>query len=460
MLAGAALLAACSSDAQTHTHPVQTAVIQLEDRIDRATRELNAVRDAIAEERGPLVEELDTLRAEVTALRSEAQQRKTAQARDQAAHDASASELAALEDTYRFLEASLREYRRSVETRLSIADAQAASASLQAIDQHPSEPAALAETVAALTALAEQLNIDRLGGRRFDGDCVGPSGRVLAGSFAVLGPLSYFATSEGDAAGWAVARQGSPRPTLLPVAGSADASAIRALAAGEEALVPIDPLAGEGLQRTVATPPLRERLLAGGAVMIPLALVGLLAAALILVKTYSLRHLRLPGESILDDCADRLRAGDLEGAQTVVAALSPPFRALLRAGIEYREVRRDHLEEILQERALALVPGLERHLGLLAVLGGVAPLLGLLGTVTGMIHTFELVTVFGTGDASLLSGGISEALITTQVGLVIAVPVLLIHAVLSRKVSALVDALEQTLIGFLNRLDGGAPAAA
>jgi biopolymer transport protein ExbB len=95
---------------------------------------------------------------------------------------------------------------------------------------------------------------------------------------------------------------------------------------------------------------------------------------------------------------------------------------------------------------------LERHLGTLAVLGGVAPLLGLLGTVTGMIHTFRLVTIFGAGNPRLLSGGIAEALVTTEFGLIIAIPVLLLHAYFSRRVRTITAALEHTLAGFVNSL--------
>jgi biopolymer transport protein ExbB len=79
-------------------------------------------------------------------------------------------------------------------------------------------------------------------------------------------------------------------------------------------------------------------------------------------------------------------------------------------------------------------------------------LLGLLGTVTGMMYTFERVALFGTGDAKLLSGGISEALVTTEVGLIIAVPILIVHAMLARRVRTIVAHLEQTVLGFMNRL--------
>jgi biopolymer transport protein ExbB len=104
----------------------------------------------------------------------------------------------------------------------------------------------------------------------------------------------------------------------------------------------------------------------------------------------------------------------------------------------------------MYEQILSQVPLLERFLSPLAVCASVAPLLGLLGTVTGMIHTFNLITVFGTGDAKLLSGGISEALITTEVGLMIAVPALLIHAYLSRRVRRAVALTQQTAIMFVN----------
>ena len=106
----------------------------------------------------------------------------------------------------------------------------------------------------------------------------------------------------------------------------------------------------------------------------------------------------------------------------------------------------------MHERIITEIPILEKHLPTLAVCASAAPLLGLLGTVTGMIHTFNLVTIFGTGDARLLSGGISEALITTEYGLVIAVPALFVHAYLSRRVRGIIDTLEQTAIGFVNGL--------
>ena len=89
-----------------------------------------------------------------------------------------------------------------------------------------------------------------------------------------------------------------------------------------------------------------------------------------------------------------------------------------------------------------------------SVIGGVAPLLGLLGTVTGMIHTFKLVTIFGSGEAHLLSGGISEALVTTEAGLVIAIPVLIAHAYFHRRVKSIIAGLELMISEFARNYGG------
>lgn len=86
----------------------------------------------------------------------------------------------------------------------------------------------------------------------------------------------------------------------------------------------------------------------------------------------------------------------------------------------------------------------------MAITAAAAPLLGLLGTVTGMIKTFNLITIFGTGDAKSLSSGISEALVTTELGLIVAIPALILHGILSRMAKEKLGTLEQTALSFIN----------
>ena len=90
----------------------------------------------------------------------------------------------------------------------------------------------------------------------------------------------------------------------------------------------------------------------------------------------------------------------------------------------------------------------------MALTAAAAPLLGLLGTVTGMIKTFTLITIFGTGDAKSLSSGISEALVTTELGLIVAIPSLILHGLLSRMAKQKIANLEQISVSFINGITG------
>jgi biopolymer transport protein ExbB len=104
----------------------------------------------------------------------------------------------------------------------------------------------------------------------------------------------------------------------------------------------------------------------------------------------------------------------------------------------------------LQEAILKELPRLERFLPMLNIMGAVAPLLGLLGTVTGMIGTFRVITLYGTGDPRVMSGGISEALVTTMFGLAVAIPIMLIHTFLNRRIEHVVGDMEEKAVALTN----------
>ncbi|MBR9814095.1 hypothetical protein GYB61_09620 [bacterium] len=120
------------------------------------------------------------------------------------------------------------------------------------------------------------------------------------------------------------------------------------------------------------------------------------------------------------------------------------------------------LELRMDEAVLKETPAIERWLGAIKILAAVGPLLGLLGTVTGMIQVFQSITLYGTGDPKLMAGGISQALITTVLGLVMAIPLVLIHALLSARAKAIVQTLDEESVGLIaeHREAGGTPAGA
>ena len=130
---------------------------------------------------------------------------------------------------------------------------------------------------------------------------------------------------------------------------------------------------------------------------------------------------------------------------------------MLNIGLEHINEDNALVEEVMYEEMLTTRLKVEKYTPFIAVCASSAPLLGLLGTVTGIINTFKLITVFGSGDVKTLSGGISEALITTALGLIVAIFSLILFAFLSRKAKTIMDRMEKIAILFMNRTIRTAP---
>jgi biopolymer transport protein ExbB len=133
-------------------------------------------------------------------------------------------------------------------------------------------------------------------------------------------------------------------------------------------------------------------------------------------------------------------------------AIRGPVGRMLAAGAEHADQPRELVEELMFETVLSTRLRLNRWLPFIAITASSAPLLGLLGTVTGIMNTFTLMTVFGTGDVKTLSSGISEALITTEYGLYVAIPSLLLYSYLSRKAKSILDRMEKAAVAFANQV--------
>jgi len=173
---------------------------------------------------------------------------------------------------------------------------------------------------------------------------------------------------------------------------------------------------------------MQEYLGAGGIVMIPLVFASLAMWTLILQRTLFLRRLHHKNMT-REQAAVCLRENTIPepGARRGATAL------LVTEFMKRRSGRRAVDRFILDETVMALVSSFDRHLAVIGVLAGAAPLLGLLGTVTGMIATFDSISLYGTGNARAMAAGISEALITTQTGLLMAIPGLYMRNFLTRR---------------------------
>ncbi|MDY0189437.1 MAG: MotA/TolQ/ExbB proton channel family protein [Desulfuromonas sp.] len=221
--------------------------------------------------------------------------------------------------------------------------------------------------------------------------------------------------------------------------------------AGDSDAVPVDIGHGASLRQLTYHSDLSDQLREGGAIVWPIVAIGIIALLLIIERVWFLRRTSFDAGGLFNKLRPLILAGNWKQSESLCQQdLDKPLPRVLCTGIKYRDMERDDLENGLQEAILGEIPRLERFLSTLAVMAAIAPLLGLLGTVTGMINTFQIITFHGTSDPRLMSGGISEALITTMFGLGVAIPIMLSHSLLSRRVENIIAQLEEKSISFVN----------
>jgi biopolymer transport protein ExbB len=232
------------------------------------------------------------------------------------------------------------------------------------------------------------------------------------------------------------------------------AASIAALIEGKPASLSFDPTMGSAVALSETETDFLTHVKQGGFWVYPIILLALIALVTAILKWVQLAKIREFTATSVQKILTSLNEGRRDEALATAATIRHPARALLERGIslvsENAKASRDDIEEALFEKFLEATPRLQRGLPLIAIASATAPLLGLLGTVTGMMETFRLITVFGTGDAKSLASGISEALITTEFGLVVAIPALIAHSLLSRKIQGIKSVMEMTSLAFLN----------
>jgi len=222
---------------------------------------------------------------------------------------------------------------------------------------------------------------------------------------------------------------------------------------GDSDAVYMDVSGGVAIKQLSRKVSLWEQIKSGGLLIWPILLVGLVAVILVLERLFFLGRVSQNTDKLMTHVTKLVEEGNYKGAMVETASKSgSPTGNVLNAGLEQQGQPRDIIESSLAEAILKETPRLERFLPALKVLAAIAPLLGLLGTVTGMINTFHVITLHGTGDPRLMAGGISEALITTQLGLAVAIPILVITALLGRKASRIASDMEEKAMALIAAL--------
>ena len=195
-----------------------------------------------------------------------------------------------------------------------------------------------------------------------------------------------------------------------------------------------------------------ELLTSGCPLMVLIVLSSVIAVAICLERLYTLNPKKIAPPHLLATVWKQLKAGEMDAGKLTTLKQSSPLGRMLAAGRANAYHGRDVMKESIEEAAGHVVHDLERYLNTLGTIAAVAPLMGLLGTVMGMIKVFAEIMTQGTGNASVLAGGISEALITTAAGLCVAIPALIMHRYFTGRIDGIVVELEQETIKLVDAL--------
>ena len=196
-----------------------------------------------------------------------------------------------------------------------------------------------------------------------------------------------------------------------------------------------------------------EIIRAGGGFMWPIIFCSVVAVAIILERLWALQSSRVIPRDLGQKVCNWIEADQLSDQLITALQQNSPLGQLLAIGIANRDKPRALMVERLQDGGRHVVHDLERFLNTLGTIAAVSPLLGLLGTVAGIIHAFNAITANGIGDPRVLSGGIGEALITTAAGLSVAIPSLIAYRFLRGKVERLVVRMEKEAMRLVDALD-------
>jgi biopolymer transport protein ExbB len=197
-----------------------------------------------------------------------------------------------------------------------------------------------------------------------------------------------------------------------------------------------------------------EIIRAGGWLMLPIILCSIIAVAITLERLWTLQPRRVLPKGLTMRVWEWARDRQLDQKHLTILAANSPMGRVLAAGLANRHQSREVLKETVQDTGRHVVHELERYLNSLGTIAAVTPLLGLLGTVIGMVKVFTAITTAGVGNPAALAGGISEALITTAAGLSVAIPSLIAYRYLRGQVDALVVEMEKEAMKLVDALHG------
>jgi biopolymer transport protein ExbB len=438
------------------TRSLNDAAGDMQSRLDDALRELSEQRARIAEEKVPLMRQLSDVEQKVAEARKKFQETtRILDTRSLGLGDLQKN-IKAGEEEVAYLANLLVEYLRNFESGLHITELQRYREELDAARKASENEEISQRDLFEVQARVLAASLERLhgafGGARFEGSVVDPEGTVNQGTFVLAGPSAIFRAMDGSTAGTAEQKLGSLEPSLTPFQSPELRQVANDYIADGVGGMPFDPTMGNAHRIAQTEETIQEHIMKGGPVMYPILGLGALAMLVALYKWVVMLFVWLPSQRKVRAILKAIGAGEFTAAANLAGKIRGPMGKMLQSGTAVLGLPRDVVEESMFEVMQHTQLRMQSLLPFIAICASAAPLLGLLGTVTGIMNTFTMIEIYGTGDVKTLSGGISEALITTEFGLIVSIPSLLLYAYLSSKARKVVNRMESTGVSFMNEV--------
>ncbi len=434
--------------------PAQTPVEKAKSDIQKARQELDGTHKEYTALRAGLYREINRLDDEALALAKELRALEKDKEMRVARQRTLERNLEIAKTEFDYSAGILNQYGKALTARLHPAENQRY---LPAIEQAEQKAATAGSDHVA--ELGERLKIASLGlerfseisgGTRFEGKALRNGSEALEGSFLAMGPAVFFKSKDGGFEGVAsFTATGTGLPTVVGLQ-DVDSGMIATAVAEGSGEIPLDGSMGKALEVQAAEESLGETIEKGGIVGHCILALGAVALVLTLFKVFEITRFPVPSRKEINAILDDLLADRRQAAADKAAKLPGMAGELVRTGVGRFHEKRRVLEEALYEKLVGIKPRLDRFLPFLGLTAAAAPLMGLLGTVLGIIKTFQAMAIYGTGNAKNFSAGISEALITTAEGLVVAIPVLVLHGLMKSLAKGKFGEVEGIAIAIMN----------
>lgn len=350
-------------------------------------------------------------------------------------------DIASEKESVAYAEASLKTFAQEMEKRLPLDMINANEKELQAAQKDAKGGLSLVSKI-----------LGQMKNPFVKGIAATENGSLIEGQFVHVGAMTYFLSNDGSQAGIVHESINAAYPIFAETSGSIKiAEQLKQYVAGTQSSLTFDPSGGK-LSEASQEQSLLEHIEKGGIIGYIILALGFLTFSCIVIKWIEISTLRVVTSKQIETALNLLKTKGKDAALAYTETL-PKFSAdFIATGIKASNEPREILEEFVFAKILQVRPRLERFLAFVSISAAASPLLGLLGTVSGIITTFGVLSVSGSSDPKSLSVGISEALVTTEFGLMVAIPALIFHAILYRMMRRKLGHLEQGMLTLLNGL--------